>query len=125
MYFSIHVSIRVFCSAGPALRDFSGLRRPLEADRARLRERTAGGRRQGAAGARLRRRSAGAPRQRGSTAQRGVREVLRGHPRKGHGERSRLQLLLKLAGIVTGLLDFSLGKFGWAQLAVPVSLKVF
>ena len=37
-----------------------------------------------------------------------------GHRR---GERSRLQLLRKLAGAVTTNLDFS----GWANLAVPVS----
>ena len=31
----------------------------------------------------------------------------------------------KLAGIVTVVLEFGLGKVGWADLAVPVSLRLF
>ena len=42
-------------------------------------------------------------------------------PTPGHGERSRLQLLPKLAGTDTAVLDYWLGKIGWAKLAGPVS----
>ena len=38
----------------------------------------------------------------------------------GHGERSRSQLLFKLAGALIADLDFWLGSFGWTNVAVPV-----
>ena len=42
----------------------------------------------------------------------------------GHGERSRVQLLLKLTGTVTAVLDLWLGNFGWANVVVPVYVRV-
>ena len=44
-----------------------------------------------------------------------------GPRRLGHGERSRLQLLRKLADIVAGVVDFGLGKFGCTS---SVTLRV-
>ena len=35
-----------------------------------------------------------------------------------------MQLLLKLAGTETAVLDFWLGNFGWANVAVPVYIRV-
>ena len=44
---------------------------------------------------------------------------------RDHGERSRLQLLFKLAGTATAALHFWLGRFGGTNVADPVTITVF